>query len=153
MRHVAALMLWLAVGTAQADAPVLTLTGAIDSAPVTLTRSDLKALPQHELRTSTTVTDGQPLFEGFLMRDLLAAHGANGTTVTATALNDYWIEIPLADFEKFDVIGALYMDGAALTPRDKGPVWIVYPRDAHRALQDIRYDMRWVWQLDRLHVE
>ena len=138
---------------AAADRPVLTLTGAVRDAPITLTRSDLKALPQHELATSTSVTDGVPVFEGFLMRDLLAEYGAEGEHVHAVALNDYEIEIPISDFDDFDVIGALYQDGQALSPRDKGPVWIVYPRDDHEELQDIRYDTRWVWQLTTLHVE
>lgn len=138
---------------AAADRPVLTLTGAVRDAPVVLTRSDLKALAQHELVTSTSVTDGAPLFKGFLMRDLLSEHGATGDTVVALALNDYRMEIPVSDFEDFDVIGALYQDGRALSPRDKGPVWIVYPRDDHAELQDIRYDTRWVWQLSTLHIE
>lgn len=138
---------------ARADAPILTLSGAVEGPPVTLSRAELTALPQHEIRTSTTVTDGTPAFEGFLMRDLLAAYGADGTQVVALALNDYRITIPTADFVDFDVIGALYMDGVALSARDKGPIWIVYPRDDHRALQDIRYDTRWVWQLVELHVE
>ena len=38
-------------------------------------------------------------------------------------------------------------------PDDKGPFWIVYPRDQHEVLQDIRYDYRWVWQLDSLQVK
>ncbi|MCC5993219.1 MAG: molybdopterin-dependent oxidoreductase [Rhodobacteraceae bacterium] len=138
---------------AAADRPILTLTGAVRDAPVTLTRSDLKALPQHELTTSSSVTDGTPVFEGFLMRDLLARHDAEGDSVQALALNDYQIEIPVSDFLDFDVIGALYQDGQPLSPRDKGPVWIVYPRDDHARLQDIRYDTRWVWQLSTLHVE
>ena len=138
---------------ARAETPVLTLTGAVQHPPVILTRSDLKALPQHTVATSTSVTDGQPHFQGFLMRELLAEHGAAGDTVIALARNDYQIDIPLSDFEDFDVIGALYQDGAALSPRDKGPVWSVYPRDDHAELQDIRYDTRWVWQLSVLHVE
>lgn len=138
---------------AHAEMPILTLSSAQHSTEITLTRDALKSLPQHRLRTSTTVTDGRPVFEGFLMRDLLETHGLVGETVIARALNDYQIEIPLSDFEEFDVIGALYMDGEALSPRDKGPIWIVYPREDHRELQDIRYDTRWVWQLVSLHVE
>lgn len=138
---------------AHAEAPILTLSTAAPAPEITLTRSALAALPQHRLVTSTTVTDGQPVFEGFLMRDLLQAHGLEGEKVVARALNDYQVEIPLSDFDTFDVIGALYMDGEALSPRDKGPIWIVYPRDDHHELQDIRYDTRWVWQLVSLHVE
>ena len=138
---------------AGAEMPLLTVTGNIAGAPVTLTRDDLEALPRHHLETSTTVTDGTPRFEGFLMRDLLDAVGASGDVVLARALNDYRIEIPMSDFTEFDVLGALSMDGETLSPRDKGPVWIVYPRDDHRELQDIRYDTRWVWQLESLHVQ
>ncbi|MCI2394477.1 hypothetical protein [Aliiroseovarius sediminis] len=45
------------------------------------------------------------------------------------------------------------MDDKALERSDKGPLWIVYPRDAHKELQDIRYDYRWVWQLSELAVK
>ncbi|KPQ06955.1 MAG: hypothetical protein HLUCCA12_08260 [Rhodobacteraceae bacterium HLUCCA12] len=150
---VAAGVLIALAGPALTDTPILTVTGQVADAPVELTERDLKALPQHRLATSTTVTDGTPVFEGFLMRDLLAQVGAEGEAVVALALNDYRIEIPLTDFQDFDVIGAMTMDGEPLSPRDKGPVWIVYPRDDHSELQDIRYDTRWVWQLVSLHVQ
>ncbi|MBW4976242.1 molybdopterin-dependent oxidoreductase [Roseovarius mucosus] len=146
-------MLALSASGAAAEEVLLTLTGAVTGGQVELTQTDLDALEWHEIATSTTVTDGQPVFRGVLMRDILDRAEANGDTVMARALNDYVIDIPMDDFHEFDVIAALYMDGIALTPRDKGPVWIVYPRDDHGVLADIRYDMRWVWQLSALHVQ
>ncbi len=113
----------------------------------------LKALPVAQLETSTAVTDGTRRFEGFLMRDLLDHVGAHGSSVTAIALNDYAIEIDIEEFERFDVLVAYEMDGEALLPSDKGPLWIVYPRDRHKELQDIRYDYRWVWQLRWLEIQ
>lgn len=113
----------------------------------------LAALETHTLATDTSVTDGVNHFEGFLVRDLLEWIGANGEQVVATALNDYIVEIPLDDFYHYDVLVATHMDGEALTPRDKGPLWIVYPRSDHAELQDIRYDYRWIWQLNELTVE
>ena len=113
----------------------------------------LATLETHTLETTTSVTDGVNQFEGFLIRDLLDWVGAEGEQVIATALNDYIVEIPLEDFYQYDVLAATHMDGEALTPRDKGPLWIVYPRDDHSELQDIRYDYRWVWQLNGLQVE
>lgn len=115
-------------------------------------RAMIEALPIQRLETSTAVTDGVNVFEGVLMRDLLGAAGAQGETISAIALNDYVIDIPMDDFTAFDVIAAFSMDGERLLPRDKGPLWIVYPRDDFAELQDIRYDYRWVWQLDRLEV-
>lgn len=136
-----------------ADSPILTVVDTVRDVETEVTLDDLKALPQHRLVTSTSVTDGKPEFSGFLVRDLLAELGAKGDTVVAHALNGYRMEIPTSDFEEFDVMGALTMDGVPLSPRDKGPIWIVYPRDDHRKLQDIRYDTRWVWQLESLHVQ
>lgn len=87
------------------------------------------------------------------MRDVLKAVGATAaTTVMAKALNDYQVEIPVADFQRYDVILASSMDGKVLTARDKGPLWIVYPRDKHGELADERIDQRWVWQLNRLEL-
>lgn len=135
---------------------LLTVSGNIahvnygDSAQ--LDREMLKQLPTHVLRTSTSVTEGTQVFTGVLMRDLLERLGAAGNVVIATALNDYTSEIPVSDFYTYEVLAALAMNGKPLTPRDKGPLWIVYPRDDHEELQDIRYDYRWVWQLKHLEV-
>lgn len=115
-------------------------------------RAMLDALPRQTLHTSTVVTDGVNRFEGFLMSDLLARVQAQGESAVATALNDYVVDIPLEDFYDFEVLVADSMDGERLTPRDKGPLWIVYPRDDHGELQDIRYDYRWVWQLESLEI-
>ncbi len=113
----------------------------------------LDALPRKTLHTSTVVTDGVNRFEGFLMSDLLDYVDAQGERAIATALNDYVVDIPIEDFHDFEVLVADRMDGERLTPRDKGPLWIVYPRDDHGELQDIRYDYRWVWQLERLDIQ
>ncbi len=113
----------------------------------------LRALPVAQLQTTTAVTDGVRRFDGFLMRDLLAHVGAQGTTVTAGALNDYAIEIAIEEFDRFDVLVAYEMDGEPLLPSDKGPLWIIYPRDQHAELQDIRFDYRWVWQLRWLDIQ
>ena len=145
-------LLFMAVPVAAEDV-LLTLTGAVTDGRVEMTRADFDTMDWHEFSTSTSVTDGRPEFRGVLMRDILAHAGAEGSSVRATALNDYVVDIPVEDFHRFDVLAALYMDDVPLTPRNKGPVWIVYPRDDHPELQDIRYDYRWVWQLNSLKVK
>lgn len=136
---------------------VLTVTGQIAQSNLdtnaVFDEAMLAQLPSTVVETTTVVTDGVKQFDGFLMRDLLALVGAEGEVVTATALNDYIIDIPIADFERFDVLVATHMDGERLLPSNFGPLWIIYPRDDHAELQDIRYDYRWVWQLVRLDVE
>lgn len=136
---------------------ILTIAGQIAQtnldASAVFDEAMLAKLPSVVLETTTVVTDGLRQFDGFLMRDLLTLVGAEGETVTATALNDYVIDIPVEDFERYDVLVATHMDGERLLARDMGPLWIVYPRDDHPELQDIRYDYRWVWQLVRLDIE
>ena len=108
------------------------------------------------LRTGTDWTDGVGVFKGPLARNVLEAAGidpAKVTTIHATAANDYTVEIPAADFAKYDVILATEIDGKRLTLRDKGPIWIVYPRDDHDELDDPKVNARWIWQLVEMRAE
>jgi hypothetical protein len=136
---------------------ILTVAGKIartnGNGVAALDREMLTAVGLKTMKTSTNWTDGVNSFEGVLARDLLALVGATGSTVVATALNDYTTKIPIADFRDYDVLLALKMDGRELLARDKGPVWIVYPRDEVPALRDAKFDHRWVWQLRLLTVE
>jgi hypothetical protein len=59
----------------------------------------------------------------------------------------------MADFAKYPVLLAYSMDGKALTARDKGPLWIVYPRDDYPEIKDPLLDSRWVWQLKEIDVK
>ncbi len=113
----------------------------------------LEALETVSLNTTTAWTEGTVTFEGPLVRDVLALVGADGEVVTATALNDYAVDIPFSDFQDYDVLLALEMDGAPMSVRDKGPIWIVYPRDEYAELQTVEYNARWIWQLRSLNVD
>ena len=128
------------------------ITDASGTGYIDLDWETLKQLTPHKVSTSTVVTDGVLLFEGVLMRSLMDYVGAHGQTVTARALNGYEVDIPTSDFEDFDVLLAWSANGQRLQAVDKGPFWIIYPRDQHDVLQDIRYDYRWVWQLVSLRV-
>ncbi len=136
---------------------ILRVEGAIqstnDGETAAFDRAMLEALGLRMLRTTTPWTEGAVTFEGVLMRDLLAIVGARGSAVRAEALNDYAVEIPLSDFTRYDVLLALKMNGRYMRVRDKGPIWIVYPRDAHPELNNPQVNAKWVWQLHRLRVE
>ncbi|MBB4094442.1 molybdopterin-dependent oxidoreductase [Brucella pecoris] len=146
-------------------------TGAVEAAPPTtltivapngttrvLTGEDFTKLPQNTLTTNTAWTEGPQNFDGVLLRDVLATVGIDGKaaadhSITVLALNDYSISIPLEDAYKYDVLVAHKMNGKELNRRDKGPYWIVYPRDQHEELNDSRYDHRWAWQLKQIEVK
>lgn len=159
--------LWLAVclaGPACAqDLPsptgpvVLTFTGAIgrtnQPGAAAFDEAMLMQLPQRRIVTTTAWTDGERTFDGVLLQDVLDLIGAGSASMlTAHALNDYSIDIPASDASQFGVLLALRMDGKPMSRREKGPIWIVYPRDSEPRIQDERYDSRWVWQLDSIEV-
>ncbi|MEQ9608911.1 MAG: molybdopterin-dependent oxidoreductase [Kiloniellaceae bacterium] len=143
------------LGSPQGE-PLLSVAGSIANTNAQGTavfdREMLAALPQHEIRTSTEWTDGVKVFRGPLVRDLLAAVGASGETVVATAVNDYAVQIPLSDFSSYPVVLAMSMDGEVLSLRNKGPLWIVYPRDDHAELRKSEMNSRWIWQLRSLEI-
>lgn len=118
-------------------------------------RFDLKMLEQvgvTRVATSTPWTEGKPVFEGVLIRDLLKHVGASGDIVTPVAINDYKIDIPRAELEKYPVLLAFRMNGEALRVRDKGPLWIIYPRDEFPELDTKPIQSRWVWQVKELRL-
>lgn len=131
----------------------LTVIGR-DGTQTLFTDADLDRLDPKTIDTTTYWTDGVQHFEGVLLRDVLAVAGIDPTLadarLEAVAHNDFTVVIPLADAVEWDVILARRMNGKALTLRDKGPLWIVYPRDQHEALRVGDYNHRWVWQLRQL---
>ena len=136
---------------------ILTVTGNIEitngERGAEFDREMLYALGLTEIETTTAWTDGPQLFEGVLLRSVLERVGASGTTITGTALNDYAASFPIEEADLYDVLLAAIMNGVEMQLRDRGPLWIVYPRDDHPALQEPQYNDRWVWQLREISVQ
>jgi hypothetical protein len=134
--------------------PLLNISGKIASgAGVNMDREAIEKLGVVSLQTTTPWHNGKVTFEGVPMRALLREVGANGTSVQALALNDYSTEIPMADFEKYNVILALKRDGEYMPVRDKGPLFIVYPYDSDPDLKSQKFYSRSAWQVKALIVK
>jgi hypothetical protein len=135
---------------------ILTVSGhiaGVGSGPVVkLDRAMLESLGVKTLKTSTVWTIGEVVFEGVLVRDILDALGAHGDELVATALNDYVATLPLQEMYRYPVMLAYRMNGQDLQVKDKGPLWIVYPRDQFPELRNSVTDRKWVWQLRELEV-
>ncbi len=116
-------------------------------------RAMLESLPQRTVVTSTRWTDGAQTFEGPLIRDLLERVEARGSRLLLRALNDFEADMPVSDAYDFDVILALSMNGEPLLRRDKGPIWVIYPRDTQPIPETAVYNARWVWQLSEIEVQ
>lgn len=120
--------------------------------------AELAALPWHETITHTAYTTGPQHFKGPLLRTILAQGGLTqadmvGRKLYLTALNDFAIPLPASDPWTYDILIAREMNGHPMRLRDKGPLWLVYPRDQHSELQNGVNDERWVWQLSEIAVK
>ena len=141
------------------DAPtgpvVLTVKGTIsntnagDTAQFDLAM--LEALKGRKGEMETPWTEGKVTFEGPLLREILAAVGATGTSLKVRALNDYAADVP-ADDAKLDTILATKLDGKLMSVRDKGPLMLVYPFDLDQGLYNEKYFSRSVWQIKEIEV-
>ncbi len=137
-------------GEAPAE-PVLTVVGA--GGEVAFDRAALEALGTVTVDTSNPWVKGVARYEGVPLRRVLEAARARGGRIIATALDGYRAEIPMTDLADDGVILALKENGGYLTRRNKGPLFIVYPFDAHPELRTEVYFSRSVWQLTRLEVK
>lgn len=143
-----ALTIGLAGLPALAGDVLLTVTGPAGTHEYDLT--SLEALPGATISTKTIWTEGQQEFTGVPLAALLKDAGIGEGSVTATAINDYAVEIPLAEITEEYPIVAYKQNGAAMSVRDKGPLWIIYPYDSSDDYQSEVVYSRSIWQLDRL---
>ncbi|MDQ7079252.1 MAG: hypothetical protein Q9M41_01135 [Paracoccaceae bacterium] len=145
--------LWLSLFSGVVAAQVV-LTVERDGAPEiarSFTLAELKAMPQFEIRTANEFIDGVRRFRGPRISYLLRICNADGAaSVRMIALNDYEVEVQVSEFDKYQPILALTMDGKELSVRDKGPIWVIYPMSDFSELRDPVFNSRLVWQLDKI---
>jgi hypothetical protein len=145
---------WADDFTAPKGEVLLTIKGSIAATnlgdSLQLDQDQLAALPQTSFTTSTTWTSGTPTFQGVLLKDLIAAVGATGKTITLKAANDYAITLTTDDVKQDAPLLAYLMDGKTMSLREKGPVWMVYPYDQNDAYRTEETYSRSIWQLTEI---
>jgi hypothetical protein len=93
------------------------------------------------------------VFRGVLMSDLLRLVGAepDAQTVRMRALNDYIIDVPIAELTRTPVLFAFEQDGIAMTPDFRGPAMLVFPYDDY-AFDHRVYEPYWIWQITAIEI-
>lgn len=157
----AAALVLTSAGAARALEPpsgdvLLTITGQVRNPnagnSANFDMAMLERLPQTTFSTRTPWYSQARRFTGPLLRDVLRAAGAQGSLLRARALNDYRVDIPFDDAQRFDLIIARLLDGAPMPVRDKGPLFVVYPFDSEPELRNAVYYSRSAWQLRSIEV-
>ncbi|WP_223635957.1 oxidoreductase [Rhodobacter sp. TJ_12] len=140
---------------------LLTVTGAIatgnGSAPqggraARFDAAMLNALPRNGFATSTIWTSGVMQFDGVDLQALADRLGVTRGVLRVRALNDYAVDIPVAELGPSSPLLADRRDGQMMTIREKGPLWLVYPYDQGPDYRNEIVYSRSVWQVDRIEV-
>jgi hypothetical protein len=135
---------------------VLTVTGldstAFPDGKVELDVGRLQAIGTGEIETSSIWTEGVHRYSGVMLRDLVDFLDIGAATLRLHALNDYSVEFPVAEATGMAPILAYEMDGKAMSVREKGPVWVMYPFDDGADYRTDTTFSRSIWQLDRIDV-
>ena len=136
---------------------ILTVTGNIGTTNVDDTiQMDLATVESVGL-VDYTVQDPfenrEITYRGVLMSDLLDVWqvGEDATTLHVVALNDYAVDVPLADLREYPVLFALQADGEYMPISTRGPAMLVYPYN------DFEFDVAiyndyWAWQIATIEV-
>ncbi len=156
-----ALLFGIATTASAVDAPagpaLLTIGGAIantnQDGKLVLDEKAFEALPFTTVKTETPWTTGMVTFEGVSLKALLDLAGAKGATVHAVALNDYAVDVPVADGMNPDVIVAYRMNGERMRVRDKGPLWLIYPLSSQPELRNEATNSKMIWQIKELDIQ
>lgn len=118
--------------------------------PVQLTMPDLRKLPHAGFETTTIWTEGLQRFDGVWLKDLAAHLGMDEGRLEMSALNEYLIDITVAELEDSAALVTYLRNGEPMTAREKGPLWVVFPYDSDPKFRTETVFARSIWQLDRI---
>jgi hypothetical protein len=93
-------------------------------------------------------------FTGVLLSAFVDAVGASpdATTLKFRAIDDYEVELALADVRRWPIMLATRTNGAPMTIEDKGPTRVVFPYDQFPEIDQLTYKDLWIWQISSITV-
>lgn len=92
-------------------------------------------------------------YTGILMSDLLTFAGTLHTaqSVHIVALDDYQVDIPIADINKWPILLATRANGEYIGVDEYGPTRIIYPYGSH-TIEPSNHNDQWIWSLRSMEV-
>jgi len=141
-----------------AQETILTVTGKVkamnsDNA-ILMDRATIEAAGVVEYTVTDPFEERPITYRGVLMRDLLSLWQVNedAKQVHLIALNDYKIDIPIAEFSQYPILFALQADGVYMEPDYRGPAMLVYPVDQYE-FDLIVVQRNWIWQIKAIDIQ
>jgi len=146
--------LCLATPAASEHAPEgLLRVSLTDGTEQVITREDLEGIAQTGFVSSSPWTDGIHHYEGVPLLALVKTLHEDARLVHVSARDDYKVTFSIDALTESWPILALKMDGQYISPRSKGPYWVIYPFDNHPELRREDIYARSIWQVEHLKIE
>lgn len=94
-------------------------------------------------------------YSGVLVSDLLKVLGADpqATTLHFVALDDYQVDIAVADIQKWPILLATQANGAYMDVANNGPTRIIFPFDQYKDIDVVLYKDLSIWNISTLEVK
>jgi hypothetical protein len=73
--------------------------------------------------------------------------------IQLVALNNYAVSVPMSDLQRYNPVLASRRNGDPIGVRQKGPLILIYPFDAHRELETQEYLNRTIWQVNEIRIK
>ena len=137
---------------------ILTVTGKIQATnsdnAILMDRGAIESVGVVEYTVTDPFEERPITYRGVLMRDLLAVWQVkeDAKQVHLIALNDYKIDIPIAEFGQYPILFALQADGVYMAPDYRGPAMLVYPVDQYK-FDLIDVQRKWIWQIKAIDIQ
>ncbi len=137
---------------------ILTVTGLIGTTnqedTIVMDLPTIEAVGLVEYDVVDPAIDEQVIFTGPLMSDLLDVWQVpdEATTLSIVALNDYSIDVSIADMRQYPVIFAIQANGAYIPIAERGPSMLVFPYDDYD-FDPLIYDAQWIWQIASIDIQ
>lgn len=113
----------------------------------------LAALPQQSITVNADTEDwpGALSMQGPLLKDVIAAAGAEGKGLTVYALDGFGLEMNAERIAAHDWVLAMKVNGEPLGIGGLGPLWLVYDTGDRVAVED--EEKTWVWSVFYIEAE
>jgi hypothetical protein len=69
------------------------------------------------------------------------------------ALDDYRVDLNLADFQRWPILLATRNDNEYMTIENSGPTRIIFPYDTYPELDPVKYNDLWIWNIASINVD
>jgi len=137
---------------------ILTVTGKIGTTnqdkSIVMDRDMIESVGQIEYKVTDPFENKVYTYRGPMMSDLLNLWKVtqDAQTLKISALDDYEVDVPLAEVRKYPVIFALQQEGQYMPTSTRGPAMLVFPYDNFKFDTTV-YNNYWAWQIKSIDVE